>query len=146
MISYTCTAGYNGELNWTQDPNFTIPKCGSQIVTLQNIDWTVFSVHLDILNFRRENIYSADLEGNYPINIAIDDTLAGLLKYGSYNFVFTLTATIDNIKTVLVKDILDVSIVDEKIPVTSQDIQTDDDWTDIHLFYDGGLEIEGGVE
>jgi len=113
---------------------------------LQNIDWTVFSVHFDILNFRKENIYSAELEGNYPINIAIDDTLAGLLKYGSYNFIFTLTATIQNVKTVLVKDILDISIVDEKIPVTSQDIQTDDDWTDIHLFYDGGLEIEGGVE
>ena len=132
LISYTCTAGYNGELNWTADPIFTIPKCGSQTITLQNIDWTVFSVQFDILNFRKENIYSAELNGEYPIQIAIDDTLAELLKYGSYNFVFTLTATIEDIKTVLVKDILDISVVNERIPVTSQDIQTD--------------EIEGGNE
>lgn len=146
LISYTCTAGYDGKLNWTRDNIFTVPKIGEQIITLQNIDWTIFSVNFSIWNWKKDTIYTTELNGSYPLTIVIDDELVELLKYGSYNFVFTLTAVIDDMKTVLVKDILEVNIVNERPAIASQTIQSDDEWVDVHIFYDGGEEIIGDEE
>lgn len=138
-------AGYNNDNNWIADESFTLPvgmsNCKS--VVLKNVDWQNVIITFDILNFRHEKIYTANLEAYDIMSVNINEELAALLKYGSYQFVFTLNG-INEYASIYLQDIYNISIVQKRISNTDTEpisMESGEEGTvDIHLILDGGIE------
>ena len=120
---------------------------------MRNIDWNNVTITFQILNFRREVIYKVPateedqpIAGAESIEIAIDDTIANLLRYGSYQFLFTLSGS-NQYAPLYLQNIFDISVVEKRISNNKESLtngEEEDDY-DIHLILDGGEEGSYGA-
>lgn len=89
--SWLCTAINGDKYVWKEDKCFTYPKCGEKEITLiTNPDVIGKIVRFCIYDFRRNTIYTEDIDGARTFDVNIDAELSDKLIRGIYFFNYTI--------------------------------------------------------
>ena len=84
LISWTCVMASTDEYMWLQDDEFTYPEQGKNVFFTLADYIKGKTIRLNIFNFRHEEIYTENFEGNTTIELQINNKLSAKLIKGIY--------------------------------------------------------------